>query len=76
VDAPSYRIIQWATGSVGQIAIRHIVETDGLELVGAYVTTAEKVGRDAGELAGIEAVGVAATGDTDDVLGTAGGPRG
>jgi hypothetical protein len=31
---PSYRIIQWATGSVGQIAIRHIVETDGLELVG------------------------------------------
>jgi fatty-acyl-CoA synthase len=30
VDAPSYRIIQWATGSVGQIAIRHIAEADGL----------------------------------------------
>lgn len=71
MDAPSYRIIQWATGSVGQIAIRHIVETDGLELVGAYVTTAGKVGRDAGELAGIEPVGVAATGAIDDVLATA-----
>jgi hypothetical protein len=71
VDAPSYRIIQWATGSVGQIAIRHIVEADGLELVGTYVTTAEKVGRDAGEFAGMDPVGVAATGDVDDVLATA-----
>lgn len=66
--APSYRIIQWATGSVGQIAIRHIAGTDGLELVGAYVTTEGKVGRDAGTLAGIDPVGVAATGDVDDVL--------
>jgi len=69
--ASSYRIIQWATGSVGQIAIRHIVETDGLELVGAYVTAAGKVGRDAGELSGIGPVGVVATGDVDEILATA-----
>jgi hypothetical protein len=68
MGAPSCRIIQWATGSVGQIAIRHIVETDGLDLVGAYVTSEGKVGHDAGALAGIDPVGVAASGDVDDVL--------
>jgi hypothetical protein len=68
MGAPSCRIIQRATGSVGEIAIRHIVETDGLDLVGAYVTSEGKVGHDAGALAGIDPIGVAVTGDVDDVL--------
>ena len=36
-----------------------------LELVGVWVHTPEKVGRDAGELAGIEPLGIAATNDAD-----------
>lgn len=65
----TYRVVQWATGSIGQIAIRHIVETPGLELAGVLVTSPAKVGRDAGELAAIDPVGVAATDDVDAVLG-------
>lgn len=62
------RVIQWATGSIGQIAIRHMVENPAFEVVGCYVTSEEKDGRDIGELAGIEPVGVAATRDADGLL--------
>jgi hypothetical protein len=63
-----YRVVQWATGSIGQIGIRHFVDNPMFELVGVYVTNPEKVGRDAGELAGIAPIGLAATGDVDAVL--------
>jgi 2,4-diaminopentanoate dehydrogenase len=63
-----YRMIQWATGSMGQIAIRAFAERADFELVGVYVTTPEKDGRDAGELAGIDHLGVPATTDADTVL--------
>ena len=36
-----------------------------LELVGCYAWSADKVGRDAGELRGIDRLGVAATNDVD-----------
>ncbi len=62
------RVIQWATGSIGQIAIRHMVENPAFEVVGCYVTSEEKEGRDIGELAGIEPVGVAATRDAAELL--------
>ena len=64
----SYRVIQWATGSIGQIAIRHFVENPIFELVGVHVTSDAKAGVDAGELAGIETLGVAATTDIEAVL--------
>jgi 2,4-diaminopentanoate dehydrogenase len=56
-----HRVIQWATGSIGKIAIRHFAENAAFELTGVYVTTAAKVGRDAGELADIAPLGIAAT---------------
>jgi len=64
----TYQVIQWATGSIGQISIRHFAQNPAFELVGAYVTSEEKVGQDAGELAGIEALGVTATRDADSLL--------
>lgn len=64
----TYRVIQWATGSIGQISIRHFVENPSFELVGVYVTSPTKVGLDAGALAGIEPVGVLATDDIDELL--------
>jgi hypothetical protein len=63
-----YRVVQWATGSVGQISIRHFVDNPVYDLVGVFVTNEAKVGKDAGDLAAIGATGVAATGDVEAVV--------
>ena len=47
-----YRVVQWATGNVGSRALRRAIEHPDLDLVGVWVHSADKVGRDAGELAG------------------------
>ncbi len=64
----TYRVAQWATGSIGQIAIRHFVENPVYDLVGVYVTNPDKVGRDAGALAEIGPTGVTATDRIDDIV--------
>jgi 4-hydroxy-tetrahydrodipicolinate reductase len=63
-----YRVAQWATGNVGSRALRRAIEHPGLRLVGLYVHSADKVGRDAGELAGLAPIGVAATNNIDDII--------
>lgn len=63
-----YRVVQWATGNVGARALRRAIEHPALDLVGVYVHSADKAGRDAGELAGIAPTGVLATNDIDDVI--------
>ena len=55
-----YRVVQWATGSVGASALRAIIEHPDLELVGVLVFDPEKEGRDAGELCGVGETGVLA----------------
>ena len=62
------RVIQWSTGNVGKGAIKSIAERPELELVGLYVTSAVKEGRDAGELAGIGELGVRASNDLEEIL--------
>ena len=52
---PAPRVVVWSTGGIGSNAIRAIARRPDLELVGVWVHTPEKVGRDAGELAGIAA---------------------
>ena len=64
----AYRVIQWSTGNVGHHATRLIARHPDLELVGLWVHSEDKVGRDAGELVGIESLGVAATNDIDALL--------
>jgi hypothetical protein len=64
----TYRVVQWATGNIGAIAIRHFVESPTFELVGVWVTNPAKVGKDAGDLAGIGPTGVIATDDVEAVL--------
>lgn len=64
----TWRVVQWATGGVGRAAIGAVTRHPDLELVGCWVHSAEKVGRDAGELAGIGPIGVAATDSADEVL--------
>jgi 2,4-diaminopentanoate dehydrogenase len=64
----THRVIQWSTGNVGTLALRAIIEHPDLELVGLWVHNPDKVGRDAGELAGLAPVGVLATSDVDALL--------
>ncbi len=63
-----YRVIQWATGHVGKHALRAVVQRPDMELVGLYVSSADKDGKDAGELCGIGSVGVKATRDAESLL--------
>lgn len=62
------RIVQWTSGGVAREAIRAIVEDSRLELVGLFAYSAEKVGTDAGELAGLPPLGIAATDDIDALI--------
>jgi len=64
----SYRVVQWATGNIGTRSLRAVIEHPDLELVGLRVHSADKAGKDAGELAGIGAVGVKATNSIDDIV--------
>ena len=62
------RVVVWATGGVGSIAIRAVDRRPDLELVGVWVHSPEKVGRDAGELAGGAPIGVTATDDAGALI--------
>jgi hypothetical protein len=62
------KVLQWTTGNVGRAALRAIIARPDLELVGVYVTSKDKDGRDAGELVGGEACGITATADRDTAL--------
>lgn len=62
------RTVVWSTGGVGKIAIDAISRRPDLELVGVWVHSPEKVGKDAGELAGGAPLGVLATDDADTLI--------
>jgi hypothetical protein len=62
------RVVVWSTGGVGSIAIDAIRRRPDLELIGVWVHSPAKVGRDAGELAGGTAIGVSATSDADALI--------
>jgi hypothetical protein len=64
----TYRVIQWATGGVGRAAIEGIVSHPELELVGCWVHSSDKVGRDVGEICGTGRLGIAATDDVEALL--------
>jgi hypothetical protein len=62
------RTVVWSTGGVGSIAIDAIQRRPDLELVGVWVHSDEKVGKDAGELAGGAPIGITATNDADALI--------
>jgi hypothetical protein len=66
----TYRVIQWATGQLGAEAVAGIIGHPELELVGAWVHTADKAGRDIGELCGLRPLGLVATTDRHSLLAT------
>ncbi|WP_413467896.1 dihydrodipicolinate reductase [Mycobacterium sp. RTGN4] len=65
------RVVVWSTGGVGSVAVDAVQRRPDLELVGVWVHSPEKVGKDAGELAGRAAIGVAATDDADALISLA-----
>jgi 2,4-diaminopentanoate dehydrogenase len=65
----SYRVVAWSTGNVGRHVIAGIDARPDLELAGVWVSNPDKVGKDAGELAGLgRNLGVAATNDVEALL--------
>jgi len=62
------RTVVWSTGGVGSIAIDAIRGRPDLELVGVWVHSPDKAGKDAGELAGGDPIGITATNDAAELI--------
>jgi hypothetical protein len=62
------RVVQWATGGVGVAAIKGVLEHPELELVGCWVHSQDKAGKDVGDIIGTEPLGVTATNSVDEIL--------
>ena len=63
------RVVQWTTGNISREAIKGVLGRPGLQLVGVYAYSADKVGVDLGELCGLdEKLGVFATSDVDAII--------
>ena len=63
-----YTVVHCGTVNIGATALKEIINHPDLELVGHYVSTPDKAGRDSAELVGLEAVGVTTTNDWTDLL--------
>lgn len=63
-----YRVIQCYTGQVGTRVLRNLIKDPAFDIVGTLVSSEEKRGRDVGELAGLEPIGVFATTDFEEIL--------
>jgi len=68
MTTPRYCVVQWATGNIGTKALRELIDHPQLDLVGVYVHSAAKAGRDAGSLCGLGPTGVVATQDLDEIV--------
>ncbi len=64
----SCRVVQWATGITGMMALRALIEADKIDLVGVRVYDPAKVGVDAGTMVGMAPTGVLATDSKDEIL--------
>ncbi|CAM4259467.1 hypothetical protein MB901379_00297 [Mycobacterium basiliense] len=65
------RVAHVGTGNVGRLALTELVTNPQFELTGLCVSTPEKVGKDAGDLAGTGVTtGIAALSELDAVLAT------
>lgn len=66
--AKVYRVVQWATGRIGAVSLRELIVSSQFDLVGVYVHSEAKAGKDAGELCGLDPVGVVATCDIAEII--------
>jgi len=64
----NYRVVQWATGRIGTSSLRELIRSPQMTVVGVYVHSEAKEGRDAGELCGLAPIGAAATCHIDRII--------
>lgn len=63
------RVVGWSTGTVGRHVIAGVDRHPDLELVGVWVSSPDKAGKDVGELAELgRELGITATNDRDELL--------
>ena len=62
------RVVVWGTGFVGKMVIAEIARNAEFDLVGVGVHDPNKVGLDAGELAGVDHLGVACSDDLEGLI--------
>jgi len=63
------RVALIGTGNCGSLALKQLVNDARFDLTGVWVSSDVKVGKDAGELAGLNVTtGVAATNDLDAII--------
>jgi len=66
---PEIRIILYGVGSIGSQIARLLLRKKGLKIVGAVDASPEKIGRDLGEVIGVEkTLGVSISGDSERLL--------
>jgi hypothetical protein len=61
-----YRVAHYGTGHTGTLVLRQLLERPDIELVGHLVHSPEKIGKDCGEIVGVDPVGVRAIGSFDE----------
>src|SRR6201987_1688707 len=62
------RVFQVGTGNVGSEMSKRIATQPDLELIGVHCYSPDKIGKDAGELAGLVPNGVTATGSIEEII--------
>lgn len=65
---PKIRVAHLGTGATGAEALKGILRHPDLELASLWVTSPDKIGRDAGELVGLDHVGIKAVGSLEAAL--------
>ncbi len=63
-----YRVVQWSAGRVGTSSMRAIIDHPDMELVGLWVHSEAKEGRDIGELCDHPPLGITATRSVSDII--------
>lgn len=61
-------VVQWTSGGVARQAVRAILAHPDLDLLGMYVYSPEKAGKDIGELVGLAPLGIKATNDIQALI--------
>ena len=64
----TYKVVQWATGRIGEASLRELIRSPQMQLVGVYVHSEAKDGRDVGELCGLAPLGIKATRSIDKII--------
>lgn len=64
----TYRVVQWATGRIGEASLRELLRSPQFKVVGVYVHSEAKDGRDVGELLGLAPLGVKATRSIENII--------